>query len=67
MQYILDSVVLELSKDPDKTFIYVEMAYFARWWKEQTEMMQSLVSNVHTFVYIMSSGLYMKEYKIMTS
>ena len=45
VQYILDSVVSELSKDPDKTFIYVEMAYFARWWKEQTKTTQSLVSN----------------------
>ena len=44
VQYILDSVVLELSKDPDRTFIYVEMAFFTRWWKEQTETTKSLVS-----------------------
>ena len=44
VQYILDSVELELSKDPDKTFIYVEMAFFTRWWKEQTETTKSLVS-----------------------
>lgn len=44
VQYILDSVVSELSKDPEKTFIYVEMAYFTRWWAEQNEATKSLVS-----------------------
>ena len=44
VQYTLDSVVQELSKNPDRTFIYVEMAYFTRWWAEQTEAKRSLVS-----------------------
>ena len=35
VQYILDTVVDQLSKDSNKTFIYVEMAFFWRWWNEQ--------------------------------
>jgi hypothetical protein len=35
VQYILDSVIPELMKDPTKRFIYVEMAFFWRWWREQ--------------------------------
>ncbi|XP_033096903.1 lysosomal alpha-mannosidase-like [Anneissia japonica] len=35
VQYILDSVVSELLKDPKRRFIYVEVAFFERWWNEQ--------------------------------
>lgn len=35
VQYIIDSVVAELDKDPKRRFIYVEMAFFERWWREQ--------------------------------
>ena len=35
VQYIIDSVVSELSKDETKRFIYVEIAFFYRWWREQ--------------------------------
>ena len=51
VQYILDSVVSELSKDPQRTFIYVEIAYFSRWWAEQTQSTKSLVS-LHFTIYI---------------
>ena len=44
VQYILDSVVQELMMDPNRTFIYVEMAFFARWWEEQSEAMKDIVS-----------------------
>ena len=37
VQYILDTVIDELLKDPAKKFTYVEMAFFTRWWYEQTE------------------------------
>ena len=31
VQYILDSVVLALGENPDRKFIYVEIAFFQRW------------------------------------
>ena len=37
VQFILDGVVQELEKDPTKRFIYVEMAFFWRWWNEQDQ------------------------------
>ncbi len=37
IQYILDSVVLALDENPDRRFIYVEIAYFWRWWNEQAD------------------------------
>ena len=43
VQYILDSVVLALMQNSQRKFIYVEMAFFARWWKEQDEKMKSNV------------------------
>lgn len=43
VQYILDSVMVELGLDPDKRFIQVEAAFFWRWWQEQDEEMQNLV------------------------
>ncbi|XP_026271901.1 lysosomal alpha-mannosidase isoform X2 [Frankliniella occidentalis] len=35
VQYIIDSVVNELLHDPSKRFIYVETAFFWKWWKNQ--------------------------------
>lgn len=35
VQYILDSVVVALQDNPDRKFIYVEMAFFSRWWEQQ--------------------------------
>ena len=43
VQYILDTVMTELEKNPDRKFIYVEMAFFHRWWNEQTEDMKNKV------------------------
>ncbi|XP_022199948.2 lysosomal alpha-mannosidase isoform X2 [Nilaparvata lugens] len=37
VQYILDSVVEELLHDPNKRFIYVETAFFWKWWQEQDD------------------------------
>ena len=42
-KYILDSVIPELVKDPTKRFIYVEVAFFWRWWREQNEEMKKQV------------------------
>jgi len=44
VQYILDSVVKQLAKNENRTFIYVEMAFFIRWWREQTNSTKNLVS-----------------------
>ncbi len=43
MQYILDSVVAALDQNPDRRFIYVEIAFFWRWWNEQTEDIRNKV------------------------
>ncbi|XP_053694119.1 lysosomal alpha-mannosidase isoform X2 [Sabethes cyaneus] len=43
VQYILDSVIDSLLKDPARRFIYVESAFFFKWWKEQTPELQDAV------------------------
>ncbi|XP_053661562.1 lysosomal alpha-mannosidase-like [Anopheles marshallii] len=43
VQYILDSVVHELLKDPKRRFIYVESAFLKKWYLEQTPEMQQQV------------------------
>jgi lysosomal alpha-mannosidase len=40
VQYILDTTMNELLNDPSKRFIYVEVAFFYRWWNEQDGVMQ---------------------------
>ncbi|KAJ8898443.1 hypothetical protein PR048_003803 [Dryococelus australis] len=40
VQYIIDSVVGELTKDPSKRFIQVETAFFWKWWLEQDDDMR---------------------------
>ncbi|KAL0281361.1 UNVERIFIED_CONTAM: hypothetical protein PYX00_002368 [Menopon gallinae] len=46
VQYILDSVVRELAHDPNKKFIYVETAFFWKWWLEQGDHMRHLVKKL---------------------
>ncbi|XP_034666347.1 lysosomal alpha-mannosidase isoform X1 [Drosophila subobscura] len=46
VQYIIDSVVDALLKDPEKRFIYVESAYFFKWWREQTSTVQESVQKL---------------------
>jgi lysosomal alpha-mannosidase len=43
VQHILDSVIESLVENPDRRFIYVEIAFFWRWWIQQTEDMQNTV------------------------
>ncbi|CAG0879219.1 unnamed protein product [Darwinula stevensoni] len=43
VQYILDSVMEELFRDPVKRFIQVETGFFAMWWAEQSEEMKEKV------------------------
>jgi len=42
----LDSVIPELVGDPTKRFIYVEIAFFARWWNEQDDSMRHVVKGL---------------------
>ena len=46
VQYILDSVIPQLVADPSKRFIYVEIAFFERWWNEQSEATQAKVKTL---------------------
>ena len=41
VQYILDTVTEELTRDPTKRFIYVEMGFFYRWWNQQDDLTKS--------------------------
>ncbi|ODN03792.1 Lysosomal alpha-mannosidase, partial [Orchesella cincta] len=43
VQYTLDSVVEQLQKNPNRRFIYVESAFFWRWWRNQDEEMKETV------------------------
>ena len=43
VRYIITSFVKELIADPKKNFIYVEVAFFKRWWDEQNDNMQQNV------------------------
>jgi lysosomal alpha-mannosidase len=43
VQYILDSVIQALDENPDRRFIYVEIAFFWRWWNQQTEEIRNKV------------------------
>ena len=44
VQYILDTVIEQLLVDKDRTFIYVEMAFFSRWWNQQSDRTKEIVS-----------------------
>uniref|UniRef100_A0A4W4H4P4 Alpha-mannosidase n=1 Tax=Electrophorus electricus TaxID=8005 RepID=A0A4W4H4P4_ELEEL len=46
VQYILDSVVAALQKDPARRFIYVETAFFYRWWKQQNPSTRRVVTQL---------------------
>ena len=43
---IITSVVEELQKDPKRTFIYVEIAFFIRWWRTQSADTQDIVKTL---------------------
>ncbi|CAF4699968.1 unnamed protein product [Rotaria socialis] len=46
VQYILDSVIQALLKNPERRFIYVEMAFFWRWWNEQSDDVRETVKEL---------------------
>ncbi|KAG9445829.1 hypothetical protein H6P81_011957 [Aristolochia fimbriata] len=43
VQNILDSLVPALLADKNRKFIYVEIAFFQRWWREQSDKIQTVV------------------------
>nr|AYV99640.1 venom polypeptide [Dolopus genitalis] len=46
VQYILDSVVDQLLRDRNRRFVYVESAFFFKWWEEQHEDLKEKVKNL---------------------
>ncbi|KAH9125726.1 hypothetical protein AeMF1_003694 [Aphanomyces euteiches] len=46
VDYILDTVVTELAKNPNRRFMYVEQSFFQRWWREQSEETKHLVKKL---------------------
>ncbi|KAA8547520.1 hypothetical protein F0562_003949 [Nyssa sinensis] len=43
VQNVLDSVVMSLLSDPNRKFIFAEMAFFQRWWENQNAEIQEEV------------------------
>ncbi|KAL1314516.1 hypothetical protein HN51_041317 [Arachis hypogaea] len=46
VQNVLDSVVQALLADKNRKFIYVEQAFFQRWWRDQSEAAQDSVKKL---------------------
>ncbi|KAN0052802.1 hypothetical protein ACTA71_006909 [Dictyostelium dimigraforme] len=46
VQYTLDTAISCLLANPDRKFIYVEIAFFQRWWNEQTSNMHNIVKGL---------------------
>ncbi|ENN79712.1 hypothetical protein YQE_03769, partial [Dendroctonus ponderosae] len=46
VQYILNTVVDSLRKDKNRRFIYVETAFFWKWWIKQHDIVKSRVRNL---------------------
>ncbi|KAL4583070.1 hypothetical protein LXL04_007634 [Taraxacum kok-saghyz] len=46
VQNVLDSVISALLDDKNRKFIYVEMAFFQRWWNQQSELLKSKVKEL---------------------
>lgn len=46
VQNVLDSTISALLEDKNRKFIYVEMAFFQRWWRQQSEALQAKVKEL---------------------
>ncbi|XP_059440629.1 probable alpha-mannosidase At5g66150 [Corylus avellana] len=46
VENVLDSVVEALLRDPNRKFVFAEMAFFQRWWVEQSVATQEVVRNL---------------------
>lgn len=45
-RHILDTIVETLSKDPRRKFIWEEMSYLERWWRDTTDVMKETLINL---------------------
>ncbi|XP_039823248.1 probable alpha-mannosidase At5g13980 isoform X5 [Panicum virgatum] len=46
VQNVLDSLIPALLKDENRKFIYVEQAFFQRWWRNQNDMIKDTVKEL---------------------
>ncbi|XP_033226476.1 lysosomal alpha-mannosidase-like [Belonocnema kinseyi] len=46
VQYILNSVIRSLQESPERRFIYVESAFFFKWWDQQNEKVKTIVRSL---------------------
>lgn len=46
VQNVLDSVISALLDDSNRRFIYVEMAFFERWWRQQSDTLKAKVKRL---------------------
>nr|XP_016455893.1 PREDICTED: alpha-mannosidase isoform X1 [Nicotiana tabacum] len=46
VENVLDSVVMSLRRDPNRKFVFAEMAFFHRWWIRQSPEIQEEVRNL---------------------
>ncbi|XP_047310058.1 alpha-mannosidase At3g26720-like [Impatiens glandulifera] len=46
VQNVLDSTISALLEDKNRKFIYVEMAFFQRWWRQQSETLKTKVKEL---------------------
>ncbi|XP_006485097.1 probable alpha-mannosidase At5g13980 isoform X2 [Citrus sinensis] len=46
VQNVLDSLIPALVADKNRKFIYVEQAFFQRWWRDQSEEVQNVVKQL---------------------
>ncbi|KAM7277621.1 hypothetical protein ACFE04_004755 [Oxalis oulophora] len=46
VQNVLDSTIASLFEDKNRKFIYVEMAFFERWWRQQSDSMKIKVKDL---------------------
>lgn len=46
VQYIFDSVVTELLKEPERHFTFCEISFFSRWYYEQTAKTREVVKGL---------------------
>ncbi|PRQ54348.1 putative alpha-mannosidase [Rosa chinensis] len=46
VQNVLDSLIPALLADKNRKFIYVEIAFFQRWWRDQSDAVQRIVTDL---------------------